>query len=137
MGRDLYRANLERLAVPPDWFRSGGKGSKLNLSAFKVTDFGQTVCFGDFEIATDAILYEFDAEARKRMRERELTQDSRFGAALHRLRLQKRMSRQDFPRVSAKTIARIERGEVKHPHSETLQIIARKLGMRVEEIGTY
>jgi len=133
----LYRGNLERLVVPLDWFRAGGKASKLNLSAFKVTDFGQTVCFGDFEIATDAILYEFDAEARKRMRERELTQNSSFGAALHRLRLQKQVSREDFPRVSAKTIARIERGEVEHPHAETLKIVARKLGVRVEEIGTY
>jgi hypothetical protein len=133
----LYRGNLERLVVQLDWVRAEGKGTKLNLSAFKVTDFGQTICFGNFEIATDAILYEFDAEARKRMRKRELKQDSSFGAALHRLRLQKRVSREDFPRVSAKTIARIERGEVEKPHSETLEIIARKLGVRVEEIGTY
>lgn len=76
-------------------------------------------------------------DARKRMRERELNQDSSFGAALQRLRLQKHVSRQDFPRVSAKTIARIERGEVEHPHSETLEIIARKLGVRVEEIGSF
>ncbi len=82
-------------------------------------------------------MYEFDAEARKRMRERELKQDSSFGAALHRLRLQKHVSREDFPRVSAKTIARIERGEVEKPPRETLAIIARRLAVRVEEIGTY
>ena len=75
--------------------------------------------------------------ARQRMRARELKQDSSFGAALHRLRLQKGLTREGFPRVSAKTIARIERGEVEKPHRETLEIIARKLGVRVEEIGSY
>ena len=42
----------------------------------------------------------------------------------------------DFPGLTAKEIARIERGEVKKPHQRTLAKIARRIGIRVEEIST-
>ena len=54
-----------------------------------------------------------------------------------RLRKQRRLKRSDFAPVSAKEIARMERNEVATPHAKTLATIARRLGVRVEEIGGY
>lgn len=63
--------------------------------------------------------------------------DPTFGGALRRLRLQKRLRQGDFPGLTAKEIARIERGEVKKPRPHTLATIAKYLGVSVEEISTY
>jgi transcriptional regulator with XRE-family HTH domain len=71
------------------------------------------------------------------MREREVRKDASFGGSLRRLRLQKGFARSDFGTLSPKTIARIERGEVEAPHGETLDLIARRLGVSTEKIGSY
>jgi len=63
--------------------------------------------------------------------------NSSFGGALRRLRLARGLSRDDFPDINAKTIARIERGEVEKPHGETLVKICGVLGVAPEEIETY
>src|SRR5207249_10575707 len=118
---------LRRLAVPFDWFKRRPGGPKPDFKNFAITDSGQTVRLGEYEAGADAILYEFDTEARRRMREREIRADQSFGGALRRLRLQKGLSRSDFPRLDAKTIARIERGEVEKPHDDTLAVIAKRL----------
>jgi hypothetical protein len=133
----LYRGNLERLVVPLSWFRPTGRGSTPNFDDFEIIDCGQTVRFGDYEAATDAILYEFDRAARQRMKKREIQKDRSFGGALRRLRLQKGLSRADFGHLTERTIARIERGEVKEPHGPTLRTIAKRLGVKPDEIPTY
>jgi len=43
----------------------------------------------------------------------------------------------DFPGITAKEIARIERGEIKKPHQRTLAVIARRLGVPADQIATY
>jgi transcriptional regulator with XRE-family HTH domain len=43
----------------------------------------------------------------------------------------------DGLRINAKTIARIERGEVEKPHGETLAKISDVLGVEPDEIDTY
>ena len=43
----------------------------------------------------------------------------------------------DFAPLNAKTIARIERGEVDAPHGDTLARIAKRLGVKAEEIGSF
>lgn len=133
----LYRGNLEPLVVPLAWFRRRSEGPSPNISDLAVTDFGQTVRLGDYEAATNAILYEFDAEYRRRAKKRELVADRSFGAALRRLRLQKGLRQSDFPGLTAKEIARIERGEVRRPHQRTLDAIAKRMGVAVSEISTY
>jgi transcriptional regulator with XRE-family HTH domain len=60
-----------------------------------------------------------------------------FGAALRRLRLQRGLKQGDFIPLTAKTIARIERSEVRKPHGKTLQIIAQRLGVHAEQIESY
>jgi hypothetical protein len=132
----LYRGNLDRLVVPLQWFRSGPK-ARPDFAAFAVTDHGQTVKLGDYEAATDAILYEFDPEARRRMKVREINQDTSFGGALRRLRLARGLSRSDFEPLNAKTVARIERGEVEEPHGETLGILAKRLKVKPDQIKSY
>jgi len=131
----LYRGNLERLLVPLSWF--GGARSKPDFSDFEVTDCGQTVRFGTYEAGADAILYELDKEARRRMNARQLELDDSLGAAIKRLRLQKRLSRKDFEPISAKTMARIERGEVTKPQRYTLDTIGERLGVAADELGSF
>jgi transcriptional regulator with XRE-family HTH domain len=63
--------------------------------------------------------------------------DRSLGGALRRLRLQKGLRQSDFPGVTAKEIARIERGEVKKPHQQTLAEIAKRMGVSADEISTY
>jgi transcriptional regulator with XRE-family HTH domain len=40
-------------------------------------------------------------------------------------------------RTDTPKIARIERGEVEEPHDETLAIIAKRLGVKADQIKTY
>jgi hypothetical protein len=133
----LYRGNLDQLVVPLSWFRSRPRRPRPDFEAFTVTDFGQTVQLGEYEAAADAILYEFDPEARRRMKEREIAKDTSFGGALRRLRLARGLARSDFAPLTAKTIARIERGEVEEPHEDTLVNIAKCLGVKPNEIKSY
>jgi hypothetical protein len=132
----LYRGNLESLVVPLRWFTRAG-GPRADANDFEVTDFGQTVRLGPLEAAADAILYEFDPEARRRAKQRSIEKDASFGGALRRLRLQRALRREDFDGISAKEIARIERGEVAKPHAETVGKLAARLGVKPEDIETY
>jgi hypothetical protein len=133
----LYRGSLERVVVPFSWFRAAPGGVKPQFDDFEVIDGGQTVRLGKYEAATDAVLYEFDPEARVRMKDNLVQKDKSFGGALHRLRLTKGVPRGGFTGVAAKTIARIERGEVEKPHARTLAKIAKKLGVKPDEIETF
>ncbi len=133
----LYRGNLERLVVPFSWFKTVPKGPRPDFSRSCVADFGQTIALGEYEAAVDAVLFEFDADARRRMKDREIAQDDSFGGALRRRRLELGLSRSDFAPLRAKTIARIERGEVAEPHGATMDVIAQRLGVSADEIGSY
>jgi Helix-turn-helix len=133
----LYRGNLEPLIVPLAWFKARPDGPKPDLDRLAVADFGQTVCLGEYEAATDAILYEFDDAYRRRAKRRELGRDSSLGGSLRRLRLQKGLQRKDFRGLTPKEIARIERGEVKKPHPRTLAILAKRLGVPAKQLSTY
>jgi hypothetical protein len=133
----LYRGNLEPVIVPLAWFRTRPGGPKPDLNRLAVTDSGQTVRLGEYEAATDAILYEFDGAYRRRAKRREIERDSSLGGALRRLRLQKGLQRTDFPGLTAKEIGRIERGEVRKPHASTLTTLAKRLGIPAKQLSTY
>lgn len=132
----LYRGTLEPVVVPFAWFQRR-PGANPRFESLSVTDFGQTVAFGDYEVAADSILYAHDSEYRKRARQRELERDDSFGASVRRLRLSHGLRRGDFAGISEKEIARIERGEIETPHRRTLETIAARLGVAVEELGAY
>jgi lambda repressor-like predicted transcriptional regulator len=133
----LYRGDLERIVVPFKWFSVGSTSPEPDFRQLAVTDGGQTVRLGDYEAAVDAILYEFDPQYRRRAKKRLAEKDDSLGGALRRLRLQKGLRQNDFASVGAKVIARIERGEVKKPHQKTMTLIAKRLGVSPEEIGTF
>jgi len=133
----LYRGNLDPLVVPLAWFKPAPGGLEPDACEIAVTDFGQTICLGKYEASAAAILYEFDGDYRRRAKRRLRQADRSLGGALRRLRLQKGLRQSDFPGLTAKEIARIERGEVKKPHQRTLAKIARRIGVRAEEIATY
>jgi hypothetical protein len=132
----LYRGSLEPVVVAASWFEAGPGSCAADLGRLSVADFGHTVCAGSCEIAADAILYEFDAEFRKRARKRAVEVDTSLGGSIRRLRLQKGLTQSDFD-LPLKTIARIERGEVKVPQPATLRTIARRLGVSEDELETY
>lgn len=133
----FIRGHLESLVVPLAMF-TGSEGSPTpNFEEIKLSDFGHTVCFGTYEAATDAILYETDREYRRRIKAKHLAEDSSLGSAIRRLRLQKGVSRDEFPDLSSKELARIERGEVKTPQRKTLKHIADRLGVRADELTDY
>ena len=132
----LYRGTLEPLVVPFGWFQRR-PGVRLDWDALEIADHGQTIAFGEHEVAADSILYAHDAAFRKRAKARELEHDDSFGASIRRLRLSHGLRRGDFEGISDKEIARIERGEIGTPHRRTLETIAARLGVEVEDLGAY
>ncbi len=133
----LTRGNMKTITVPWSMFKPSGDGVQPDFSRLSLTDYGHTVRLGDYEAASDAILYEADPKYRRRTRKKLLAEEKTFGASLRRLRIQKGLSRSDFTPLSSKTIARIERSEVEKPHGETLGIITSRLGVEPDEIESY
>ena len=84
------------------------------------------------------MLYEFDADYRRRRAQTRLQEDRSFGASLRRLRKQRGLRREDFePEVAAKTIARIEQGKVVRIRQATLSALAKRLAVEPREIATF
>ena len=133
----LYRGDFSRLTVPLSVFEPTGEGTKITPSDFEVIDSGNAIRLGAYEAATDAIFYESDPEYRRRHRRQLRAEEKTFGASLRRLRVLRGLRQGDFAPLSAKTIARIERGEVDRPHGQTLIRIARRLRVTPEEVDSY
>lgn len=133
----LWRGNLDSITVPFSAFPKSGNGTAPDFSQFAVTDCGQTVQFGDYEASTDSILYENDPDYRRTVKRNRLCADSSLGGSIRRLRLQRQLRRSDFSPITEKTIARIERGESENIQPKTLAILAEKLGVSPDELGTF
>jgi DNA-binding XRE family transcriptional regulator len=135
----LWRGSLEPLPVPFSAFTPSGDGVPPDFGKFRVIDYGQTIQLGPYEAATEALLYEFDPDYRRRIKKERRESEQSFGAALRRLRKQHGLRREDFAPLSNKTIARIERGEVspEELHGRTWEILSQKLGVKAEEIETF
>ncbi len=133
----LVRGNLATLVVPFTFFKASGDGTKPDFSKLSFIDYGLTVALGEYEASTDGILYEFDPAYRQKLKKERLKSHRTFGASLRRLRLQRGLKRSDFAPLAAKTIARIERGDVERPHGKTLETIAQRLGVSADQIESY
>ena len=133
----LVRGDGQTVVVAFSLFEETADGVKPDFSALSFTDYGHTVGLGEYEASTDAILYEIDEEYRRKLNKERQKSDRSFGASLRRLRLQKRLNRSDFSPLAAKTIARIERNEIGKPHGKSLEIIAQRLRVPVDQIETY
>ncbi len=135
----LWRGNVEPFTVPLTAFAPSGDGIGPDFSAFAVTDYGHSIRLGAYEAASDALLYEFDPDYRRRIGRERRQKERSFGASLRRLRKQRGLRREDFSPLSLKTLARIEQGEV-DPSSirpRTLCIIAHRLTVDPRDIETY
>lgn len=132
----LVRGNFGRVTVPLSIFRSSGT-SKPDFHRFELDDYGHSVRFGEYEASAHFILYEADADYRKRMNAKRRVEEKGFGASLRRLRMQKGISQGGFAGITAKTIGRLEREEVEKPHGATLKTISKTLGVAPEDIETY
>jgi hypothetical protein len=133
----LWRGNLASLTVPLSTFKPAGDGIKPDFNRFSIRDYGHTVKFGAYEAAADAILYEFDQKYRRLQSKARIASERSFGASLRRLRKQRRLRREDFGPLSAKTIGRIEQGKVTRIRDNTRRMIAKTLGVSADEIETY
>ena len=133
----LWRGDLRSLAVPFSAFAPSGDGLQPDFKAFSVRDYGHTVRLGEYEAATDAILYEFDAGYRKMLSKQRSASERSFGAALRRLRKQRGLAQADFTPISEKTIARIEQGQVNRIGPKALAVIASRLSVEPNEIETF
>jgi len=133
----LWRGDFMSMVVPFSAFTSAANGIKPDWDRFAVTDFGHTLKFGSYEAAADAILYEYDSDFRRRFKKTRLATEQTLGASIRRLRQQRQLTRYDFPGIDPKTLARIERREVAKPHDDTLQSIADRLGVSIDELETF
>ena len=132
----LVRGDLNSIVVPLSTFRPSGDGIHPNFASFSIDDYGQTLKFGEYEAAVDAVLYEFDPLYRRARKAELAKKDKGFGASLRRLRLQKGLRQTDFPSIDPREIGRIERGDVK-PRKTTIEKIANVLNVDAGEITTY
>ena len=133
----LVRGDLRRLSVPVSMFLPSGIGAVPDPTELEFTDYGNTVRMGGYEAAADAILYEADPDYRSHLLAKRRAEEKTFGAGLRRLRLLRGLRQSDFGDVTAKTIARIERGETEAPHGRTLATIAECLGVEADDITSY
>jgi hypothetical protein len=133
----LIRGDCQQFVLPFAFFELSGDGTKPDFSRVRITDSGRTVAFGSYEASADAILYETDPDYRKKLHRQREQHEMSFGASLRRLRKQRRLKRNDFAPLSAKTIARIERSEIGKPHAGTLKVLAQRLRVPADEIGDY
>lgn len=133
----LWRGTLEPVTVPFSAFEKSGDGIEPDFKKFSIVDYGQTIRLGKYEAATDAVLYEFEPEYRRRKRSERLESEQTLGASIRRLRKQRGLSREDFEPLASKTLARIEQGKVKTIHERTIATIAKVLGVRSDAIKEY
>ncbi len=133
----LIRGNLELVTLPFSMFLPSPSGVKPDFLRLSFTDYGRTVCFGDYEAASDSILYELDPVFRRRLNQQRQAEEKTFGASLRRLRKQRELKRSDFAPITEKTVARLERNESAKPHGKTLQTLADRLGVLPDEIESF
>ena len=119
----LWRGDFTMFTAQLEWFRAPG-APEPDPTRLSIEDYGRTLRMGDYEASFDAVLYEHDAAARRRMRARMRKKDRTLGGSIRRLRELRGMRRHEFGEIDEKTIARIERGEVKRPQRATPKAIA-------------
>jgi hypothetical protein len=132
----LARGDLTTVTVPLSIFNTEAP-CKPDFSRFEIDDYGYTIRFGEYEASAHSVLYRLDPAYRRRANQQRIAEERGFGPSLRRLRILRRLSRSDFPGISSKSIARIERGETEKPQGKTLDILAKVLGVAITEIENY
>lgn len=133
----LVRGDRQTMVFPFSFFEPAGDGVTPDFTKLSITDYGHTVALGEYEASADGILYEIDPSYRTKLNKERRESERSFGASLRRLRRQRKLKRSDFAPLTSKTIARIERSEVGKPQGRTLQTLAERLGVSVDQIESY
>lgn len=138
----LFTGTLDQLLIPGHWVRATSlpTAQPLALADAHPIDYGHTLAVADLEIATDAVLYEFDAQARRRMKRRLRNQQAGVGASIRRLRLQRGLRQADLAEradLSRRQVGRIERGLASTPTPASLARIARALNTSADLLPTF
>jgi hypothetical protein len=133
----LLRGDITTVIAPFSVFAPSGDGTKPDFTRPGLADYGLTITLGDYEASSDVVLYELDPDYRRSLKAQRRQGERTFGASLMRLRKQRRLKRTEFPPISSKEIARLERNEVAKPHARTLDVIATRLGVRAEELASF
>ena len=132
----MVRGDLQAIMVPFSMFATT-KHARPDFRKLAFEDHGHTVRLGNYEASSGSILYDLDPDYRRRLNAQRRETEQGFGPALRRLRKQRGLSRTDFPGLSEKTLARVERGEIKRPHPRTIEALEATLGMTRDEIASY
>ncbi|MGC8625807.1 MAG: helix-turn-helix domain-containing protein, partial [Phycisphaerae bacterium] len=125
---------LSMLCVPGAWFLPGDDHNMRDINSLQLQDYGTTIRLGSRHWSAHAISSAFDADFRRTLRRQELMQSGSLGGGIRRIRKERRLAREEFPGIDAKTIARIERNEITRPQRETLRLIAQTLGLPIERL---
>ena len=130
----LWRGDASSLAVPLVWFSPqidlGGAANAI----VTVRSGGRELAIGEAVFCSDDVIAAFDPDHRRRLRWRRWQQDTTLGAMVRRRRHELGLRREEFPGIDAKTVARIERGEILRPQRETLRLIAQCLGLDLDSL---
>ena len=129
------RGDFSVISAPLSFFEKS-PGEVPDFNDFQVIDHGRTLRFGKYQATFSALLYERDSRYRRRLNRMREQSDRSFSASMRRLRKQRGLKLSDFGTLE-KTVARIERGEVKHPRKKTLKSIAKLLRVAPEQLAEY
>lgn len=131
----LVCADLAILAVPLAELSATAEHN-LNIRP-ALTDQGRTLVLPDGPHPLLEIIEKYDAGFRRARRRGLWAQSTHPGERIRHLRIARRLRREDIPGVDLKTIARIERGEIRTPQKETLRLIAAALQIPLSELQSH
>ena len=64
----LLRGDIGAVVAPLTMFEQSGDGTTPDFSKLQLTDYGRTIALGNYEVSADAVLYELDADYRRRLK---------------------------------------------------------------------
>lgn len=131
----FWCGDLQPLVVGAGWIRAKTGVGRIASDRLRIMDMGKTVAVGESRLLAEEIRCDFDAVFRREFRRRQWATDDSLGSKVRVLRRQLGLRREDFPGVDAKTVARIERNEIRRPQRETLRLMAQTLGLSHEHLG--
>ena len=99
-----------------------------------LSDQGRTIVLPESRHPLLEIIEKYDPGFRRARRRGLWAQSVNPGERIRHLRLASHLRREDIPGVDIKTIARIERGEIRTPQKETLRLIAAALQIPLAEL---
>ena len=125
----FWSGDLRPLVVQAPWLGQRVHAVNFSAGAWRIADGGRSVEIGSSRLAAHDILCQCDAQFRREFRRRQWAADESLGGQVRMLRRKLGLRREDFPGIDAKTVARIERHEIRRPQRETLRLIAQTLGL--------